>query len=170
MLYKITHAHILSLSIYIYILTFFFKMDDIILKLKSSFPFLLHNALRKVYQARCEKLRMLMNKGILVDVCWIIEAKIRLVGESPNSFISHMPGMEKSSYAKKRRAKRLKICHKCARWTCNQKYCFLGMVYKNREDKENFIKGGLCKESLDNILLTLEMHPSGDVHGQILCL
>jgi hypothetical protein len=38
------------------------------------------------------------------------------------------------------------------------------MVSINREDKIQFIKDGLSKESLDNLLLTLETLPSGDVH------
>jgi hypothetical protein len=58
----------------------------------------------------------------------------------------------------------LKIYHKCARWTCNAQCCFLGMRSINREDKIQFIKNDLSKESLDNLLLTLEMYPSGDVH------
>ena len=37
----------------------------------------------------------------------------------------------------------------------------------NREDKIQFIKDGLSKGSLDNLLLTLETHPSGDVHRAI---
>ena len=111
-----------------------------------------------------------MHKGIPEDVRWIIEAKVRLAGESPKSFISHMPGTGKSSYAKKRRAKQLKVCYKCARWTCNQRCRSLGMVSDNREDKINFIKDGLSKESLDDVLLTLETHPSGDVHRHILRL
>jgi hypothetical protein len=41
------------------------------------------------------------------------------------------------------------------------------MVSINREDKIQFIKNGLSKESLDNLLLTLETHPSGDVHRAI---
>ena len=41
---------------------------------------------------------------------------------------------------------------------------FLGMISINREDEIQFIKDDLSKESLDNLLLTLEMHPSGDVH------
>ena len=44
------------------------------------------------------------------------------------------------------------------------------MVSANREDKINFIKDGLCKESLDDVLLTPETHPSGDVHRHILRL
>ena len=73
----------------------------------------------------------------------------------------------KSTFAKKRRAKRLKVCHRCARWTCNATCHFFKMVSINREDKIHFIKDGLSKGSLDNLLLTLETHPSGDVHGAI---
>ncbi|XP_061949593.1 uncharacterized protein LOC133673016, partial [Populus nigra] len=93
--------------------------------------------------------------------------KVRLSGKSSNSFISHMPGTGKSTFAKKRRAKRLKVCHKCARWTCNATCHSLGMVSINREDKIQFIKDGLSKESLDDLLLTLETHPNGDVHRAI---
>jgi hypothetical protein len=38
------------------------------------------------------------------------------------------------------------------------------MVSINCEDKIQFIKDGLSKESLDNLPLTLETHPSGDMH------
>ena len=38
------------------------------------------------------------------------------------------------------------------------------MVSIYREDKIQLIKDGLSKESLDNFLLTLETHPSEDVH------
>jgi len=41
------------------------------------------------------------------------------------------------------------------------------MVSVNREDKIQFIKDGLSKGSLDNLLLTIERHPSGDVHRAI---
>jgi hypothetical protein len=37
----------------------------------------------------------------------------------------------------------------------------------NCEDKIQFIKDDLSKEPLDNLLVTLEMHPSGDVHRAI---
>jgi len=70
-----------------------------------------------------------------------------------------MPGTGKSTFAKKRRAKRLKVCHRCVRWTCNATCRSLGMVSINREDKIQFIKDGLSKGSLDNLLLTLETHP-----------
>ena len=111
-----------------------------------------------------------MHKDIPEDVRWIIEAKVRLAGESSNSFASYMPGLGKSSYSKRRRAKRLQVCHKCARWTCNKRCRSLGLVSANREDKINFIKDGLSKESLDNILLTLETHSCGVVHRELLRL
>ena len=44
------------------------------------------------------------------------------------------------------------------------------MVSDNREDKIQFIRDGLNKESLDDILLSLETHPSGYVQGAILQL
>jgi hypothetical protein len=78
-----------------------------------------------------------------------------------------MPGTGKNTFAKKRRAKRLKVCHRYARWTCNATCCYLGMISVNREDKIQFIKDGLSKESLDNLLLTLETHPSRDVYRAI---
>jgi len=78
-----------------------------------------------------------------------------------------MPGIGKSTFAKKRRAKRLKVCHRCARWTCNATCRSLGMVSINHEDKIQFIKDGLSKGSLDNLLLTFETHPSRDVHSAI---
>ena len=37
----------------------------------------------------------------------------------------------------------------------------------NREDKIQFIKDDLSKEPLDNLLVTLETHPVGDVHRAI---
>jgi hypothetical protein len=51
----------------------------------------------KIYHARCARLKLLMNHGIPEDVRWLIEAKVRLSGESSNSFISYMPGTGKST-------------------------------------------------------------------------
>ena len=42
------------------------------------------------------------------------------------------------------------------------------MVSDNREDKIQFIRDDLYKESLDDILLSLETHLSGYVQGAIL--
>ena len=108
--------------------------------------------------------------GLPEDVRWIIEAKVRLIGEIHESFIKPMPGMGKSSYSKKRRAKRMKVCSRCARWNCDGRCRSKGMVSINREDKIQFIKDGLSKESLDDIIQTLETHPSGDVHRVLLDL
>jgi hypothetical protein len=113
------------------------------------------------------KIELLMNHGIPEDIRSMIEAKVWLLGEFSNSFISYMPGTGKSTFAKKRPAKRLKVCHWCTRWTYNAQHCSLGIVSINREDKIQFIKDGLSKKSLDKILLTLETHPSGDVHRSI---
>ena len=44
------------------------------------------------------------------------------------------------------------------------------MVSANQEDKINFIKDGLSKESLDDIILTLETHSCGVVHREFLNL
>jgi len=41
------------------------------------------------------------------------------------------------------------------------------MISIKHEDKIQFIKDGLSKEFLDNLLLTLETHLSGDVHRAI---
>jgi len=94
-------------------------MDTTLEKLKKHFPVLPSNAIAKIYRARCERLRLLMNHGIPEDIHWMIEAKVRLSGESSNSFISYMPRTGKNTFAKKCHAKQLKVCHRCARWTCN---------------------------------------------------
>jgi hypothetical protein len=130
-------------------------MDTILEKLKKYFLVLPQNTIIKIYRARCERLRLLMNHEIPEDIRWLIEVKVRLSGES-----SYMPEIGKNTFAKKRHAKRLKVYHRCARWTCNAQCHYLGMIPINREDKIQFIKDGLSKESLDNLLLTLEMHPS----------
>ena len=108
--------------------------------------------------------------GLPEDVRWIIEAKLCITGEIPESLIEPMPRMGRSFYSKKRRAKRMNVCHKCARWTCDKRCRSKGMVSINLEDKIQFIKDGLSKESLDDIIQTLETHPSGDVHTILLDL
>jgi hypothetical protein len=142
-------------------------MDTTLEKLKKYFPALPQNAITKIYRARYERLRLLMNHGIPEDIHWMIEAKVQLSGESSNSFISYMPGIGKSTFAEKRRAKQLKVYHRCVIWTYNATCRSLGMISINCEDKIQFIKDGLSKESLDNLLLTLETHPNGDVHRAI---
>jgi hypothetical protein len=46
-----------------------------------------------------------MNHPIPEYIRWLIEAKVRLSGESSYSFISYMPGTGKNTFAKKRHAK-----------------------------------------------------------------
>ena len=76
-----------------------------------------------------------------------------------DSFIKRLPGLGRISYLKKMRAKRMRVCHKCARWNCDTRCRNHEYLFINREDKINCIKYGLSKESLDNILETLEPHP-----------
>jgi hypothetical protein len=144
-------------------------MDSILSKLHKRFPALPPNALLKIYRTRMERLRLLMNKGIPADLRWLIEAKVRSSFEFLDAFTSYMPGLGRSSYSKKRRAKRLKVCHKCAKINeaCNRHCRSLGFVSNNREDKLQFIKYGLSRESLDNVLESLETHPSGLVQSEI---
>ena len=64
----------------------------------------------------------------------------------------------------------MRVSHKCARWTCDKCCRSKWIVSVNQEDKIQFIKDGLSKESLDGIIQTLEKHPSGDVHIVLLDL
>ncbi|KAK9187298.1 hypothetical protein WN944_018690 [Citrus x changshan-huyou] len=131
----------------------------------------LENALLTIYKVRSKRMRLLMRNNIPADICWLIEAKVRLAGELPPKFIAYMPGCGKGNYARKRRARRISVtCHKCARMSCDKNSCSLGMVSDNKEDKIQFIRDGLNKESLDDIILSLETHPSGYVQGAILQL
>ena len=76
-----------------------------------------------------------------------------------------MPGFGKNTFAKKMRTKRLgSECHNCVRLSCRLEVCkSLRMVSDSREDKIKFVKDGISKESLDDILRSLETHPSGYV-------
>jgi hypothetical protein len=48
------------------------KMDTTLEKLKKYFPALPQNAITKIYCARCARLRLLMNHGILkISVGWL---------------------------------------------------------------------------------------------------
>ena len=80
-----------------------------------------------------------------------------------------MPGFGKSTFAKKRRTKRLgSKCHNCVRLSCRLEVCkSLGMVSDSQEDKIKFVKDGMSKESLDDILRSLETHRSGHVQYEI---
>ena len=139
-------------------------MEETLATLHKYFPALPQNALIKIYKARTERMRILMIHGIPTNIRWIIEARVRLSGESVDSYIPYMLGLGTSTYAKKRRAKQLGVCYKCARMTCNTRCRTLGMVSDNREDKIKFIRDGMSKETLDDISLSLETHPCGYVH------
>ena len=78
--------------------------------------------------------------------------------------------MERSSYSKKRRAKRMMAYHKYTRWTCDKCYRSKWMILVNQEDKICFIKDGLSKESLDDIIQTLETYPNGNIYCILLDL
>jgi len=49
-------------------------MDTTFKKLKKYFPVLPQNTIIKIYSAKCERLRLLMNHGIPEDIRWGIEA------------------------------------------------------------------------------------------------
>jgi len=54
----------------------FKKIDTTLEKLKKYFPALPQNAITKIYHAKCERLRLLMNHEIPDDIRWLIEAKV----------------------------------------------------------------------------------------------
>ena len=145
-------------------------MEESLAHLKNRFSSLPKNMLKMIYRCRLEKMRLLKRMGVPEDVRWTIEAKVRLLGELPDLSVKHMPGMGRSSYAKKRRADRMRVCKNYGRWNCSRRCWSKGMVSVNREDKIKFIKDGLSKEPLDNILQALETHPSGEVHIVLLDL
>ena len=94
-----------------------------------------------------------------------------IASELPPKLIAYMPGCDKRNYARRRRARKISVaCHKCARMRCDKISCSLGMVSDNRKDKIQFIRDGLNKDLLVDILLSLETHPSGYVQGVILQL
>lgn len=55
------------------------------------------------------------------------------------------------------------LCKTCKKPRCKT----LGMVSVNREDKIKFVKDGMSKESLDDILQSLETHPSRYIQREI---
>ena len=68
--------------------------------------------------------------------------------------------MGKSFYSKKRIVKRMGVCHKCVRWTCEKCYRSKRVISVNWDDKIHFIKDRLSKAPLDDIIQALEKHPS----------
>ena len=89
-------------------------MDLQLSKICKYYPSLPMNDLKKIYAARCERLRLLMYNNIPEDIHWLIEAKVLLVRKTLPSF-KHFPGLKKSSFAKKCRVKRVNGCYKCTR-------------------------------------------------------
>ena len=145
-------------------------MEEIQQKFHQRFPSLPQNALKKIYKARCERLYLLMINGILADIRWLFEAKVRLAGEFSDPFVSYMSSFGESTFAKKKRDKRLgSECPHCVRLACIKQHSkTLGIIFVNWEDKIEFVKDGMSKESLDDILRSLEMHLSGYVHSLVL--
>ena len=81
-----------------------------------------------------------------------------------------MSRMGKISYSKKRKAKRIRVCHKCTMWTCDKHYRSKGIILVNWLDKICLINDGLSKGSLDHIIQSLDTHLSGDIHRILLDL
>lgn len=126
--------------------------------------FLSPNALLRIYKTRLERIRLLMHKDIPKNIRLIIEAKVRLTGEFPDLLTRYISGQGKNTFAKNLRAKKMKVCHKCARQTCNTNCRSLDFLSVNHEDKINFIKDDLIRWSLYDMLLTHKTHPNGDVY------
>ena len=84
-------------------------MEECLAKHRNKFPTLPQDVLKEIYNYRLERMKTFKRLGFPEDIRWIIEAKVRLVGELHKSFVKYMPGMRKSSYSKKRRAKRMRV-------------------------------------------------------------
>ena len=145
-------------------------METILSTLKNQFPTLPKDVVKKIYKCRLERMKTLTCLSLPEHLRWIIKAKLRLAGEFNDSFSKRLPRLGRSSYSKKNRAKRIRVCHKWARWNCDTRCRNHGYLSINREYKINCIKYGLSKESLDNILETLETHPCGVVQRILLNL
>lgn len=144
-------------------------MEEVLKNLKEQFPTIPRDVLRNIYRERTDRWVVLRNTCLPKEICQIVEAKVRQEGELPKP-LPKMPGMGRSSYSKKRRAKRMNVCYKCARWNCDKQCRNPGMVSINREDKIRCIKDGLRKEPLDSFHQALEAHPSGYVHRVLIDL
>ena len=145
-------------------------MEETLIRLRNRFLTLPKDLLRKIYYCQLKTMKVFTCLKVPEDVQWIIEAKAQLASEIRESFIRSMSEMGRSSYSKKKIAKRMGVCHKCAKWSCNKRYRSKGMIAINQEDKIHFIKDRLSKESLDDIIQALETHLSGDVHRILLDL
>ena len=85
-------------------------MEANLATLKNQFPTLPQDVVKKIYKCRLERMKTLTCLGFPEHIRWIIEAKVRLGGELNDSFIKRLPGLGRSSYSKKRRAKRMRVC------------------------------------------------------------
>ncbi len=115
-------------------------MEEALKNLKRQFPTIPWDVLKKICQERTERWVILRNTCLPKDICRIIEANVRQEGEFPKSFPKRMLRMRRSSYSKKRRAKRMNVCYKCARWNCDKQCKNPRMVSINREDKISVLR------------------------------
>ena len=83
-------------------------MEASLATLKNQFPTLSQDVVKKIYKCRLERMKTLARLGLPEHFRWIIEVKVRVAGEFNDSFIKHLPGLRKSSYSKKMRAKRMR--------------------------------------------------------------
>ena len=83
-------------------------MEEPIRRLRNRFTTLPNNLFKKIYDCRLEIMKIVMHLRLLKDVRWIIESKVRLAGEIHKSFVRSMLEIGRSSYSKKRRAKKMK--------------------------------------------------------------
>jgi len=90
-------------------------MEIALENLKRTYPNMPRDILRLIYKYRLERSRVLIKYGLPRDMQEIIKARVRLAGELPSSLVKYLSGMRKSSYSKKRRTKRMKVCHKCTK-------------------------------------------------------
>ena len=88
-------------------------MEECLAKLRIKFLTFLKDMLRKIYSYRLERAKAFKCLELNEDICWIIEAKVSLASELNKSFIKHMPRMGRNSYSKKKRIKKMRVCHKC---------------------------------------------------------
>ena len=123
----------------------------------------------KIYKAHYKRLYLLMINEISTNICWLIEENIQQPGEVSNPFVSYVSGFGKNIFVKKRTAKWFCFkCPNCVRLAFNKPRCkTLRMVSVNREDKIKFVKDGMSKELLDDILRSFETYPSRSVQREI---
>jgi len=123
-----------------------------------------------IYKYHLERSRVLTKYGLPGDMQEIIEVRLCLADELPSLFVKHLLGMGKSSYSKKHKTKKMKVCHKYTKWNCDARCKNPRFISINREDKFWCIKDRLSKESLDDVRQSLKARPSRDVHSVLLDL